>query len=121
MGGLGTWVRERVAARRARPPPPRGCRGCGTCCELFGGHLRACRTDLDRWRAEGRDDLLRRTSPLGRLWLDPATGRTVARCPFLARDGPDAARCAIHETKPEICRAYPTLAHGRRCARGILH
>lgn len=66
----------------------------------------------------GREDLLVRVNRLGWIWTDPQTGKPEPRCPFLLRTGPDAAHCAIHEIKPDICRAYPTLAHGRRCLRG---
>lgn len=101
------------------PERAKRCLGCGRCCESFGGHLEASRADLARWRSLGRDDLLRRVSAIGWLWIDPATGKLEPSCPFLLRTGPDSAICAIHEVKPDICRDYPTLAHGHRCLRGV--
>lgn len=101
------------------PGPGKRCRSCGRCCEAFGGHLQASRADLERWRRLGREDLLRRVSPIGWIWIDPATGALEPSCPFLERTGPTTARCAIHEIKPDICRDYPTLAHGRRCLSGV--
>lgn len=116
------WARSSRRLRalaEGRGPVAPGCRACGACCEHFGGHLRASKPDLERWRAEGRDDLLSRVNRLGWLWVDPASGAPLERCPFLERIDPESARCAIHHTKPEMCRAYPTLAHGLQCLRGI--
>ena len=105
---------------RSTPRAGGGCLRCGRCCDSFGGHLRASRRDLERWRALGREDLLARVEPAtGWLWIDPATGRLEPACPFLERTGPDAARCAIQDVKPDLCRDYPTLAHGWRCPRGV--
>ncbi|MHB8766874.1 MAG: YkgJ family cysteine cluster protein [Deferrisomatales bacterium] len=113
------WLGRRMLPARSTPAQP-ACRACGACCELFGGHLRATPGDLERWRAQGRDDLLGRVNRLGWLWVDPATGAPVSPCPFFQRTTPASARCQIHDTKPEMCRAYPTLAHGGRCVRGRL-
>lgn len=95
------------------------CRACGLCCEEFGDTLAAEEEDLARWRAEGRRDLLARVGEGGALWVDPQTGRELEYCPFLARTGAGASLCAIHETKPAMCRAYPDDAHGSHCAAGI--
>lgn len=114
---LALWARGHSLAGRTKRS---GCRACGACCEHFGGHLQASRSDLARWRAQGRVDLLGRVNRLGWLWVDPETGRPERRCPFLVRTAPESARCAIHDTKPDMCRAYPTLAHERRCVRGLV-
>jgi Fe-S-cluster containining protein len=95
------------------------CLCCGDCCREFGGHLNACRSDLERWRREGRDDLLCRVNRLGWIWVDPETGHLLDPCPFLRPAGDDTTLCDIQETKPAMCRDYPTLAHGRRCLRGV--
>jgi len=123
-GGTGGGALTRLARRflgfsRAESKKASGCRDCGACCEHFGGHLRAAKSDLERWRSEGRDDLLAGVNRLGWLWVDPASGVPLERCPFLDRIDPESTRCRIHHTKPEMCRSYPTLAHGRRCVRGI--
>lgn len=97
----------------------RTCLCCGACCENFGGHLSASRADLERWRRLGREDLLRRVSAIGWLWMDPDRGVLEERCPFLQRTGPESAICTIYDVKPDMCRDYPTLAHGRRCLRGV--
>jgi Fe-S-cluster containining protein len=95
------------------------CFGCGKCCESFGGHLHASPVDIERWQRLGRADLLGRVNRLGWIWVDPQTQRLEERCPFLERTGPETAHCTIHEIKPDICRAYPTLAHARRCLSGV--
>lgn len=93
------------------------CACCGSCCEAFGGHLRASRHDIERWRRQGRNDLLARVNHLGWIWINPETGKPEERCPFIVRIDTRTALCGINDTKPAICRDYPTLAHGRRCVR----
>lgn len=95
------------------------CLCCGDCCESFGGHLHASRSDLDRWHREGRDDLLSRVNRLDWIWVDPESKEPLDRCPFIAKINDRQSICAIQETKPDICRAYPTLAHGKRCLHGM--
>ena len=102
-----------------QPKAPPRCLCCGRCCESFGGHLQASSSDLERWRRLGREDLLARVSSIGWLWIDPRTGKLEDDCPFLERTGPETALCAIQDVKPDICRDYPTLAHGRQCLRGV--
>lgn len=104
--------------RRRRLPEPAGpaaCRSCGACCEAYGDALAAEAPDLARWAREGRADLLARVGEGGALWVDPATGEYQDRCPFLVADGPERRLCAIHATKPDMCRAYPTPDHGLGC------
>lgn len=115
MGAFTRWWKARSGRSNAG-----ACRACGHCCDLYGGQLLSCRGDVERWRATGRDDLLALVGRLGWLWVDPATGRRLEKCPFLVRAGPNSATCGIHDTKPEMCRAYPTLWHERRCARGVV-
>ncbi len=95
------------------------CLCCGECCESFGGHLPASEHDIKRWRREGREDLLNRVNRLGWIWVDPDTKALLERCPFIDKISEQQSLCAIQETKPDICRDYPTLAHGKRCLRGV--
>ena len=94
------------------------CACCGNCCEAFGGHLNASKQDLERWQREGREDLLSRVNRLGWIWVDPVTKERIELCPFIHKLDAERSVCAINDTKPAICRDYPTLAHGRRCLRG---
>lgn len=102
-----------------KQPHSRGCRSCGHCCDLYGGYLHASDADLKRWRQLGRDDLLALVNEMGWIWIDPKKRRRGDPCPFLQRISPDEARCAIHAIKPDMCRDYPSLDHGRHCVRGI--
>jgi len=96
------------------------CACCGRCCEIYGWHLHAYDVDIRRWKSEGRDDLLKMVNRLGWIWVDPETKEPLSRCPFIVRkNDTDIVICGIHETKPQICRDYPPIGHGRRCIRII--
>lgn len=96
-----------------------GCLACGYCCQLFGGNLRASQNDLKRWKESGREDILKLVNRLGWIWVDPKSGKFVDPCPFLKSTPDKKCKCGIHDTKPDMCRAYPTLAHEKRCVRGV--
>ncbi|MDA8414729.1 MAG: YkgJ family cysteine cluster protein [Desulfobacteraceae bacterium] len=95
------------------------CLCCGECCEFFGWHLQASRHDIERWQSEGREDLLSRVNRLGWIWVDPETKEPLNRCPYIGEKENNTSKCAIYATRPDICRAYPTVAHGRRCLHGV--
>jgi len=113
LTSLRRWLRSTVTGAEQKETR---CACCGTCCAAFGGHLNASREDLERWQREGREDLLSRINRLGWIWMDPQTGQPEGTCPFLGRSGAETF-CRIHDTKPAMCRGYPTLAHGHRCLR----
>jgi Fe-S-cluster containining protein len=92
------------------------CTQCGQCCRSLGDAFAASADveDVDRWETEGRFDILEwvdlRLRDVGMmdLWIDPATGDQVARCPWLRKVPREPRyRCRIHETKPRHCREYP--------------
>ncbi len=116
-GRLIRGVFERV--KKLAFSAPQGCLGCGICCDLYGGHLLASQSDLERWERQGRTDLLAMVNHLGWIWVDPHTGERLELCPFLDRKSAETALCSIHDTKPDLCRSYPTLAHNRQCVRGF--
>ncbi len=99
---------------------PPGCRRCGICCELYGGSLKAYASDIARWKTEGRADILKRAGEGGELWIDPKTGEKDESCPFLVKSGQEGLICSINDTKPHMCRAYPTRAHMERCVMGVV-
>lgn len=116
LTALKIWLGSDAPARKTGESR---CLCCGSCCEAFGGHLHAAKDDLERWRREGRDDLLSRVNRLDWIWVDPETRALVERCPFILRIDAERSICSINDTKPAMCRAYPTIAHGRRCLRGV--
>lgn len=101
------------------PRPEVICLCCGDCCEFFGGHLEASQHDRDRWQREGRVDLLSMVNRLGWIWVHPESKELYDRCPFIDLQSDGRRFCAIQETKPDICRDYPTLAHGKKCLHGV--
>ncbi len=96
-----------------------GCASCGECCIRFSGVLMVCDSDVARWKAQGREDLLERIGPAGKIWYSPAGKTREKVCPFLKIEAPGHVLCSIHETKPFICKAYPGAYQGFRCARGF--
>jgi len=98
--------------------PAFNCRRCGRCCLTLVDAYRGCVSDadLERWRQQGRDDLLAwvvtlELGPGNRLhtaWVDPASGDDVERCPWLHElaDG-SGYFCGIDAVKPDHCRDYP--------------
>lgn len=104
------------------------CRRCGKCCldESFMGTLSATKEDIERWIIEDRWDILNycdiyyhTNSEIlgGDLWIDPS-GREYLQCPFVRKiRDKDEYECLINETKPEVCKNYPTAHHNGICLR----
>jgi len=88
--------------------PDHVCRRSGDCCIILWGSFEATHEDIARWRAQGREDILKHLSTDSR---DPNRERGVfvtESCPFLKRDKiAGLYSCAIQETKPFYCRIYP--------------
>jgi len=96
------------------------CHRCGHCCRALVFNDGVDDEDVARWKARGRDDILKWVGsaqdesgrPTYRIWVSPGTHVFAATCPFLITDkGPESKGeqwlCSIHETKPRICRQYP--------------
>jgi len=93
------------------------CRLCGHCCRDLDYHKEVTQADVARWKSQGRDDILKWVGstkgkdqePVYQIWLEPGSNQFAEVCPFLKR-GPanDQWVCAIQETKPRICRQYPS-------------
>ena len=101
-------------------PVPRwlaaACTRCGKCCidASYMLSLPATKSDIRRWRKEGRDDILEYVDFVGAgeyyLWVKD--GVDLPRCPFVRKDrGKPTYHCTIHETRPEACRGYPVRVH----------
>ena len=93
------------------------CRMCGHCCRHLDYHKEVEATDVTRWQSQGRSDILEwvgitkgdNGQPVYRIWINPGTNQYAQTCPFIKR-GPSNNQwvCAIQETKPHICRHYPS-------------
>ncbi len=76
------------------------CGSCRNCCK--GTLIRVFSDDIDRWRREGRYDII--------LCLETWTGgnaflihkKDSDECIFLSDDG-----CEIYDTRPRVCRLFP--------------
>ena len=66
--------------------------------------------DVGRWYLEERWDILQYLEPpLLDLWISPTTGDELPRCPFVRkRRGQDIYDCRFYETRPTVCRNYPS-------------
>ena len=93
------------------------CRMCGHCCRHLDYHKEVAARDVTRWQSQGRTDILEWVGitkgedqkPIYRIWITPGTNQYTQSCPFIKRGASnDQWVCAIQETKPEICRQYPT-------------
>jgi Fe-S-cluster containining protein len=92
------------------------CRQCGACCRRLNYSEELTETDLQRWRDEGRHDILEwvgtttnlKGERIHRMWIVPGTCRIAEKCPFLTRVSYENRwKCSIQDTKPKICRSYP--------------
>lgn len=85
------------------------CRCCGKCCFVdFTAY--AQEEDIERWRAENRQDILEMIQHRHLVWagdrmISQDTGDYPRECPFLFSSG-DLWLCSIYETRPCVCREY---------------
>lgn len=77
------------------------CKSCRNCCT--GTEIRLIDSDLERWKAEERLDILLSINPLIGGSRQLIKKKESNDCIFLHTDG----SCNIHETKPFICRIFP--------------
>jgi Fe-S-cluster containining protein len=64
--------------------------------------------DLERWKREGREDILRVYRDarwVGDHFISITTGMTIHDCPFLDFQGGLFA-CTIYGTRPRVCRHF---------------
>ena len=94
------------------------CIRCGKCCVKYSGTLMATDEDLKRWKEEGRYDILKHISN-GDLWFKFENGEEKecsGRCMWLRKKkNKNEYYCRINDTKPQICREYPTQQHKGCC------
>ena len=83
------------------------CNQCGKCCIHYSdGGLSASASDLERWETD-RPDIADYASG-GKIWIDPASGEQLLRCPWLQKL-PEQNKyiCRIYYDRPDDCRYYP--------------
>lgn len=86
------------------------CSRCGKCCTA-PVVLITKPSDYLRWERQGRDDILKYATvpPLkgyGDLWIDIKGTENSGYCPFIRQTDEGKFICAIHDTKPEVCREF---------------
>jgi hypothetical protein len=67
--------------------------------------------DYNRWKRQGRSDILERTSvpPIqgyGELWIDIDGRDGASHCPFIKKVGNNKYICTNHYTKPKVCKEF---------------
>jgi len=92
-----------------RQSASRECRRCGTCCQVdFNAFV--TQEDIDRWRTEGRKDILQVLEHEDAIWMgnhlvSRVDEQYLHSCPFLQEDG-ERFFCAIYATRPRTCREF---------------
>jgi Fe-S-cluster containining protein len=86
-------------------PLPFDCLTCGACCRTGSdGRILVPEEDLERWRALGRDDLVRATQP-GHFGERAFATRPDGSCVHLGTaESPHA--CAIYAVRGTTCREF---------------
>ena len=86
------------------------CERCGNCCkgDLWLKDI-IRRDDVEKWQANGREDILKYVCPCCYRLVDPDKNCAPWRkdnCPFLEfNDG--KAQCRIYEVRPQTCKEFP--------------
>ncbi len=83
---------------------------CGKCCRV-PVVLIMKPEDYQRWKRQGRSDILRYASepPLqgyGDLWIDLKGGEGASYCPFIKEVSLNKYICTIQDTKPKVCKEF---------------
>ena len=90
----------------------KSCNQCGKCCLHYGdGGLSATTEEIEGWEIFSPD--IAEYVANGQIWMDPATGQQLTRCPWLEElpPGPGSTAlkygCRIYHNRPQDCRHYP--------------
>jgi Fe-S-cluster containining protein len=91
------------------------CKRCGTCC-LANLIAFVTDEDIERWKREQREDILRILDNKNAVWagdrlISMTNGQQLYGCPFLMWEK-NHYTCTIYETRPQVCRDYiPGSSH----------
>lgn len=82
---------------------------CGKCC-LSSLFFYIKDDDIERWKSEGRKDILHVIENLQSVWagdhfVSGKDGTFLHGCPFLEWEE-ETYSCSIYETRPKVCRDY---------------
>lgn len=90
------------------------CNQCGKCCLQYSdGGLSATAEEIESW--EIFNPAIAEYAVGGEIWMDPATGEQLTRCPWLEVlserpcSGAIKYGCRIYHDRPQDCRHYPVL------------
>lgn len=89
----------------------KNCNQCGKCCIKYSdGGLSASASEIELWDIF-RPDIYQYVRK-GKIWMDPATGKQIERCPWLREgqnnpSGKVIYTCDIYYDRPEDCQHYP--------------
>jgi len=83
------------------------CNQCGKCCINYSnGGLSATAEEIQWWETF-RPDIYSFVGA-GKIWVDPASGEQLERCPWLQKSpGQDKYTCSIYHDRPDDCKHYP--------------
>ena len=83
------------------------CNQCGKCCVNYSnGGLSASKSEVEAWEIN-RPDIHRYVKD-GNIWMSPATGQQLERCPWLTKiPAQNKYTCAIYFDRPDDCKFYP--------------
>ena len=99
------------------------CERCGKCCtgDAWLRNL-ICPSDVERWKAQGRSDILKYVCPCCHRLVNPNKSNapwTEKICPFLEFIG-SKSRCRIYEVRPQVCRQFPVrICNNSECLEKI--
>ena len=83
------------------------CNQCGKCCTLYGGDGLSVSDEEIAWWEDHRPDIAEYVSG-GEIWISPATGKQLLRCPWLRKlPQQNKYTCEIYFDRPEECKQYP--------------
>ncbi len=92
-----------------KPVSNKNCVRCGACCKtsLFAY---VSVTDMEKWKEEGREDVLEFLEKADPVWagdrlVSTRTGRKIKNCPFFKWKG-EHGECGIYDARPHVCRDY---------------
>lgn len=85
----------------------KNCNQCGKCCIKYSnGGLSVTPEEIKSWDMF-RPDIYGYVSD-GNIWMNPATGKQLERCPWLRKDDVlNKYTCDIYYDRPDDCKYYP--------------